>query len=125
MAGLAWAFILVTAALGIGFVVSIVTVPPPDTGLLGFMESHLHRVPGIKLAAPTLVFGLEKFGWIRGTGMDGGCFDEHSKPFPAANVTAVVHYEGNVDIRQATDRITSGVADVYLLKDTNEVPKPS
>jgi LPS export ABC transporter protein LptC/lipopolysaccharide transport protein LptA len=35
----------------------------------------------------------------------------------------VLHYEGNVDIKQDTDRIRSGVADVYLLKETNEVEK--
>ncbi len=35
----------------------------------------------------------------------------------------ILHYEGNVDIRQGTDRITSGVADVYLLKQTSEVEK--
>jgi LPS export ABC transporter protein LptC/lipopolysaccharide transport protein LptA len=29
----------------------------------------------------------------------------------------LVHYEGDVDIRQGTERITSGVADVYLQKD--------
>jgi LPS export ABC transporter protein LptC/lipopolysaccharide transport protein LptA len=34
-----------------------------------------------------------------------------------------IHYEGNVDIKQDTDRLTSGVADVYLLKETNEVDK--
>ena len=34
-----------------------------------------------------------------------------------------LHYEGNVDIRQATDRITSGVADVYLFKETNELER--
>ncbi|HEX3248512.1 MAG TPA: LPS export ABC transporter periplasmic protein LptC [Pyrinomonadaceae bacterium] len=34
-----------------------------------------------------------------------------------------IHYEGNVDIKQGTDRLTSGVADVYLLKDTNEMDK--
>ncbi|MDX6614593.1 MAG: hypothetical protein QOD75_3779 [Blastocatellia bacterium] len=34
-----------------------------------------------------------------------------------------LHYEGNVDIKQGTDRITSAVSDVYLLKDTNEVEK--
>ncbi len=28
--------------------------------------------------------------------MDAGCFDEHSKQFPAANVTAVVGYDGTV-----------------------------
>src|SRR6266849_2962526 len=35
----------------------------------------------------------------------------------------ILHYEGNVDIRQTTDRITSGVADIYLLKETNEVER--
>ncbi|MEP6919757.1 MAG: LPS export ABC transporter periplasmic protein LptC [bacterium] len=35
----------------------------------------------------------------------------------------LLHYEGNVDIRQGPDRITSAVADVYLAKDTNEMEK--
>lgn len=35
----------------------------------------------------------------------------------------IVHYEGNVDVKQGTDRITSGVTDVYLLKETNELEK--
>jgi LPS export ABC transporter protein LptC/lipopolysaccharide transport protein LptA len=34
-----------------------------------------------------------------------------------------LHYESNVDIRQGTDRVTSGVADVYLTRDSNEVEK--
>lgn len=34
-----------------------------------------------------------------------------------------IHYEGNVDIKQGTDRLTSGVADVYLAKDSNEMQK--
>ena len=34
-----------------------------------------------------------------------------------------IHYEGNVDIKQGTDRLTSGVADVYLVKETNEMEK--
>lgn len=34
-----------------------------------------------------------------------------------------IHYEGNVDIKQGTDRMTGGVADVYLLKDSNEMEK--
>jgi LPS export ABC transporter protein LptC/lipopolysaccharide transport protein LptA len=34
-----------------------------------------------------------------------------------------IHYEGNVDIKQGTDRMTSGVADVYLAKETNEMEK--
>lgn len=35
----------------------------------------------------------------------------------------VVHYETNVDIKQGTDRMTSGVADVYLQKEVNELEK--
>ncbi|MEO7970227.1 MAG: LPS export ABC transporter periplasmic protein LptC [bacterium] len=34
-----------------------------------------------------------------------------------------LHYEGDVDIRQGTDRLTGGVADVYLLRDSSEVEK--
>ncbi|MBA3804384.1 MAG: hypothetical protein H0X14_01545 [Acidobacteria bacterium] len=35
----------------------------------------------------------------------------------------LLHYEGNVDIKQSTDRITSAVSDVYLLKENNEVER--
>jgi lipopolysaccharide export system protein LptA len=35
----------------------------------------------------------------------------------------IVHYETDVDIKQGTDRLTSGVADVYLLKETNELER--
>lgn len=35
----------------------------------------------------------------------------------------LLHYENNVDIRTATDRVTSGVADVYLSRETSEVEK--
>jgi LPS export ABC transporter protein LptC/lipopolysaccharide transport protein LptA len=35
----------------------------------------------------------------------------------------LLHYEGNVDIKQGTDRITSGIADVYLLKETSDMEK--
>jgi LPS export ABC transporter protein LptC len=35
----------------------------------------------------------------------------------------LLHYETNVDIKQGTDRMTSGVADVYLQKDLNEVER--
>ena len=40
-----------------------------------------------------------------------------------SDVNRTLHYEDNVDIRQGTDRVTSGVADVYLLKETSEVEK--
>ncbi len=35
----------------------------------------------------------------------------------------LLHYETNVDIKQGVDRLTSGVADVYLQKETNEVER--
>ena len=34
-----------------------------------------------------------------------------------------IHYEGNVDIKQGTDRLTSNVADVYLAKDSSDMEK--
>jgi LPS export ABC transporter protein LptC len=40
-----------------------------------------------------------------------------------SDVSRTLHYEGDVDIRQGTDRLTSGVADVYLLKESSEVEK--
>ncbi|WLQ16291.1 DUF4132 domain-containing protein [Hahella aquimaris] len=59
-------------------------------------QQSMSRFEKLKLPAPTLVFGLEKQGWARGEAMDAGGFDEHSKQFAAANVTAVVNYEGVV-----------------------------
>ena len=35
----------------------------------------------------------------------------------------LIHYERNVDIKQGTDRMTGGVADVYLSKESNEMEK--
>jgi lipopolysaccharide export system protein LptA len=40
-----------------------------------------------------------------------------------SDINRTLHYESNVDIRQGTDRMTSGVADVYLLKESSEVEK--
>ena len=34
-----------------------------------------------------------------------------------------IHYEGNVDIKQGPDRLTSGVADIYLAKESSEMQK--
>jgi predicted DNA-binding WGR domain protein len=56
------------------------------------------RFDHVKLPAPTLVFGLEKLGWTRGKAMDNGAFDEHSRQFPDAAVTAVVRYDGMVSM---------------------------
>ena len=35
----------------------------------------------------------------------------------------LLHYENNVDIKQGADRLTSGIADVYLQKEGNEVER--
>src|SRR5256886_1111360 len=35
----------------------------------------------------------------------------------------LLHYENNVDIKQGADRLTSGIADVYLQKDVTEVER--
>ncbi len=40
-----------------------------------------------------------------------------------ADSERLLHYEGNVDIKQGTERITSGVADVYLLPETYEAER--
>jgi predicted DNA-binding WGR domain protein len=58
----------------------------------------IERFDDVKLPAPTLVFGLEKLGWTRGKAMDNGAFDEHSRQFPDAAITAVVRYDGVVSM---------------------------
>jgi lipopolysaccharide export system protein LptA len=35
----------------------------------------------------------------------------------------LIHYDGNVDIKQSPDRLTGGVADVYLAKETNDMER--
>ncbi len=57
---------------------------------------ELERFHGMNLFAPTMVFTLEKLGWIRGEAMDAGCLDEHSKQFLSVDVTAVINYDGTV-----------------------------
>ena len=78
-------------------------------------KDNLERFVGLKLPAPSLVFGLEKFGWSRGLAMDAGGFCEHSKIFESAAVTAVVLYEGCVGMQyiEANEQLT--VTDVYFV----------
>lgn len=59
-------------------------------------SKELARFMDVKVSAPSLVHTLEKLGWQRGLAMDGGCFDEHSRQFPGAGLTAFVTYEGTV-----------------------------
>ena len=55
--------------------------------------TDLARFSHGKVPAPTLIFGLEKLGWLRAIPADAGHFWEHTKAFPSANVTAVIEYE--------------------------------
>ncbi len=53
------------------------------------------RNEGFKVPAISLVGTLERDGWTRGsTELGGGGYCEHSKPFEAADVTAVIQYDG-------------------------------
>ena len=58
--------------------------------------TELKRFHGLKLPAPTLVFTLEKLGWLRGEALDGGGFCDHLKQFDGSGVTAIVSYDGGV-----------------------------
>ncbi len=44
--------------------------------------------------ATTLFNVLDGADWVRGTPQDAGCIEWHSKYFPAADITAVVGYQG-------------------------------
>jgi LPS export ABC transporter protein LptC len=46
-----------------------------------------------------------------------------SRSLTYTDESRILHYEGDVDIKQGTERMTGGVADVYLLKDTYEVER--
>lgn len=40
-----------------------------------------------------------------------------------SNPDRLIHYEGSVDIKQGSDRLTAALADVHLSRDTNEMEK--
>lgn len=77
-------------------------------------EQFVKQFQGLKLVAPTLVFTLEKLGWLRGVAMDAGCFTEHSKQFPAGKVTAVVEYEGVVGMGYIDPNELLTITSVYF-----------
>ncbi len=55
---------------------------------------EITRYAAVKVGPGAFVGTLERLGWIRGMAEDGGVYHEHSKPFPAAGVTAIVEYYG-------------------------------
>ena len=73
---------------------------------------------------------MEAIGHVQTTIYDTKRRGEKAAPVFAAADTMfysdpdrTIHYEGNVDIKQGTDRLTGGVADVYLAKESNEMEK--
>ena len=73
---------------------------------------------------------MEAIGHVQTTIYDTKRRGESAAPVFAASDTMfysepdrTIHYEGNVDIKQGTDRLTGGVADVYLAKESNEMEK--
>jgi len=83
-------------------------------------SKNLDGFEDIKLAAPTMVFTLEKLSWTRGEALDAGCFDEHSKQFPAANVTAVIRYEGVAAMGYIDPDETLEILEVYFCSGLRE-----
>ncbi|HEY3321630.1 MAG TPA: DUF4132 domain-containing protein [Planctomycetota bacterium] len=79
-------------------------------------QTEIARFSGVKLPAPTLVFGLEKMGWQRGAAQDAGMFYEHTKAFYAAQITAVVEYEGNVGMGYIDPNENLELKKCYFLK---------
>jgi predicted DNA-binding WGR domain protein len=80
-----------------------ITAPFPQLGRTVYSLSpderqaeRLAQFCDLQIPAPSLVFTLEKLGWIRGATSDAGLFDQHFRHFPAADLTAVVAYEGMV-----------------------------
>jgi len=95
--------------------------PQLGRGVYTLDESELKndtitRFVGMKFPAPTLVFTLEKFGWARGIPLDAGCFDEHSKQFPATGVSVVVTYDGVVSMGYILPEEDLTITDIYFVK---------
>jgi predicted DNA-binding WGR domain protein len=66
-------------------------------------KTDITRFNHLKIPAASLIFGLEKLGWVRDMPADGGGFNGHSKPFYQANITAVVQYEEGAGIGYIVD----------------------
>jgi len=70
------------------------TIYRPDPKELNETEIDRFRGQGPKIPGIVLYGMLEKSHWVRDTPADGGGFMQHSKYFPAANVTAFIQYTG-------------------------------
>jgi hypothetical protein len=62
------------------------------------------RFADVRIPSEAVWGGTEKLGWIRGSSADHGVVTEFAKPFPAANVTAVLTIDPGI-ARGALDMI--------------------
>ncbi len=70
------------------------------------------KVPGV-----TIVSGLDKNGWTRGSASDHGVLQWHTKYFSSCGVTAVACYEG-VPIDRLTEACTQSIERCFFVRDT-------
>jgi hypothetical protein len=75
----------------------------------------LCRFSSVEIPAATLVFGLDRLGWIRGVAADAGCFDEHAKAFYGAGVTAVINYSPSVNAGFIADSDDQTIDALYFI----------
>jgi hypothetical protein len=57
-------------------------------------DVEILRLRNMRIPAVVIVGVLDKHGWQRGPVMEGGCYTEHLKYFPRADLTALVTYQG-------------------------------
>jgi hypothetical protein len=98
-------------------------VPPfPQLGRLIFSfdqselkSNEITRFSKVKIPAATLIFGLEKLGWTRGSAMDNGQVNGHSKYFPSADLTAVVIMEEGFTVGYREGWTDQTISDIYFV----------
>lgn len=77
-------------------------------------KDEITRFEGKMLPAASICSVLEKNGWQRGEIGDGGCFSEHYKYFPGADITAVAEYDW-IGIGMIVESDDQDIKSVYFL----------
>jgi len=76
---------------------------------------EIKRFASDAIPAPTLVFALEKRGWMRSTSDIDGNVGEHTKTFYGADVTAVAQYDPGYYIGDTAGSDDQRVSDVFFI----------
>ena len=66
-------------------------------------KSEIHRFDKVKIPGGAFMGTMEKLGWTRGSASDHGVIQEFLKPFPAADVTAVLENEDGIPLGLGPD----------------------